>query len=412
MRRPEVYICLYTITILFLIVVITGCVEVTPPAGGNHVESYGPASHEKTDMKDMVKDQEQPPATKVKSKVTSEPSSPATKVKSKVTSEPSSPETVLPQAENESFVKVPPKEYSQLKQVTQTSYLPYNRPVSTENRLFLTIYEILNQAFAKNATAYVYNLITPPLYIELGFYPEYVTDEQEIYKRTGDKEGTIKFTKTHPSQNAWFEMRVYDTDTNQEILREGYGKVYSLTNKTAVIRRAGTFQFDFMGDSIAADIAMKIPVDSSTIDTFSNVTSLIDDQKTKSGLLPPIFLKENDIGQGWQKSGDLIHTPVKYSSILINPSSGSKLSQDISKYPGTQDAVTNFAQTKNANTGETFVAIISGDEGYGFESVRKTGVVFRQGAYLVQLTSYSIPPVSFDELKRLATLVSGRIRQT
>ena len=84
MRRPEVYICLYTITILFLIVVITGCVEVTPPAGGNHVESYGPASHEKTDMKDIVKDQEQPPATKVKSKVTSEPSSPATKVKSKV----------------------------------------------------------------------------------------------------------------------------------------------------------------------------------------------------------------------------------------------------------------------------------------------------------------------------------------
>ena len=369
----------------------------TPSSGGNNADSYVPVSQGDGDIKDMIKDQNQAPATQEQAQVTPEQSS---------------PETVLPPAENESFIRVTPKEYSQLKQDSPASYLPYNRPVSTDSREFLTIYEILNQTFAKNATAYAYNLVTPPLYIELGFNPKIVTDEQEIYKRTGDKEGTIKFTKTRPSQDAWFEMRVYDMDTNQEILREGYGKTYSLTNKTAAIRRAGTFQFDFMGDSIAADITMKIPVDNSTVNAYSNVSSLIEDKKIKSGLLPSVFLQETDMGQGWQRTGDLIHTPVKYSSILILPSSGSKLTQDISKFPGSQDAVTQYAQTKSANSGETHIAITAGDEGYGFESIRKTGVVFRQGPYLVQLTSYSVPPVSLDELKRLATLVSGRITQT
>lgn len=396
MSKFRVQIFLYIITILLVSFCICGCVEVTPSSGGNNADSYVPVSQGDGDIKDMIKDQNQAPATQEQAQVTPEQSS---------------PETVLPPAENESFIRVTPKEYSQLKQDSQTSYLPYNRPVSTDSREFLTIYEILNQTFAKNATAYAYNLVTPPLYIELGFYPKIVTDEQEIYKRTGDKEGTIKFTKTRPSQDAWFEMRVYDTKTNEEILREGYGKTYSLTNKTAAIRRAGSFQFDFMGDNVAADIAMKIPVDSATIDAFTNVSTLIGDEKTRSSLLPSVFLKENDLGQGWQTTGDLIHTPVIYSSIFIAPSSGSKMTQDISKYPGVQDAVTNYEQTKSANAGETQVSITAGDEGYGFESIRKTSVVFRQGAYLVQLTSYSVPPVSFDELKRLATLISGRLSQ-
>ena len=403
MNRVRVPIGIHIIAILMVCAFFTGCVEVTPPTGEQNASAYGPVSQGSGDMKDLVKGQNQttPVQTSGQSSQQGTPEPANT----------SSPETLLPPVENGSFVKVPPRDYSQLKTDTQTSYLPYNRPISTDSRQFLTIYEILNQSFVKNASAYAYQLVTPPLYIELGFYPKMVTDEQEVYKRTGDKEGTIKYTKVRPSQDAWFEMRVYDMDTNQEIIREGYGKTYSLTNKTAAIRRAGTFQFDFMGDSISADIAMKIPVDSSTVSAYSNVSSLIEDQKIKSGLLPSVFLKEADMGSGWQRTGDLIHTPVKYSSILILPSSGSKLTQDISKFPGAQDAVTQYAQTKSTNSGETHISIIAGDEGYGFESIRKTGVVFRQGAYLVQLTSYSVPPVSLDELKRMATLVSGRINQ-
>ena len=403
MKRVRVPISILIIAILMVCAFFTGCVEVTPPTGEQNASAYGPVSQGSGDMKDLVKGQNQ--TTPVQT------SGPSPQQGSTDPVSTSSPETPLPPVENGSFVKVTPKDYSQLKSDTQTSYLPYNRPISTDSRQFLTIYEILNQSFVKNASAYAYKLVTPPLYIELGFYPKMVTDEQEVYKRTGDKEGTIKYTKVRPSQDAWFEMRVYDMDTNQEIMREGYGKTYSLTNKTAAIRRAGTFQFDFMGDSIAADIAMKIPVDSSTVNAYSNVSSLIEDQKIKSGLLPSVFLQEADIGSGWQRTGDLIHTPVKYSSILILPSSGSKLTQDISKFPGAQDAVSQYAQTKSANSGETHISITAGDEGYGFESIRKTGVVFRQGAYLVQLTSYSVPPVSLDELKRLATLVSGRINQ-
>ncbi|HOJ96372.1 MAG TPA: hypothetical protein PK024_05985 [Methanospirillum sp.] len=409
MNIIRIFPVILILIILFVIICLSGCVEVTPPTGQQEAQAYGPVSQGNGEMKDLVKAYNQTGTSAGQSHIATQ--GPAPEQGSASPSDTSAPETVLPPAENETFVKVTPKDYNQLKPDTQTSYLPYNRPIATDNRQFVTIYEILNQTFVKNASAYAYHLVTPPLYIELGFYPKMVTDEQEVYKRTGDKEGTIKFTKTRPSQDAWFEMRVYDMNTNQEIIREGYGKTYSLTNKTAAIRRAGTFQFDFMGDNIAADIAMKIPIDNSTVNEYSNVSTLIQDQKVKSGLLPSVFIQESDIGQGWQKTGDLIHTPVKYSSIFILPSSGLKITQEIHKFPGAQDAVSYYSQTKTKNAGETLVAITAGDEGYGFESVLKTGVVFRQGAYLVELTSYSVPPVTLDELKRLATLISGRISQ-
>ncbi len=409
MNVIRVFPAILILIILSVSVCLSGCVEVTPPAGQQEAQAYGPVSQGNGDMKDLITAYNQSGTPGSQSQIATQ--SPAPEPGSASPSGTSAPETVLPSAGNETFVKVTPRDYTQLKPDTQTSYLPYNRPIATDNRQFVTIYEILNQTFVKNASAYAYHLATPPLYIELGFYPKMVTDEQEVYKRTGDKEGTIKFTKVRPSQDAWFEMRVYDTDTNQEIIREGYGKSYSLTNKTAAIRRAGTFQFDFMGDNIAADIAMKIPVDNSTVNAYSNVSNLIQDKKVKSGLLPSVFIQESDIGQGWQRTGELIHTPEKYSSIFILPSSGSKITQDITKYTGAQNAVSYYTQTKTKNAGETLVAITAGDEGYGFESVRKTGVVFRQGAYLVELTSYSVPPVTLDELKRLATLISGRISQ-
>jgi len=397
-----------TIFIVIIILLIwctlfSGCVEVTPPSGQNNAQSYGPTSQENANIKNLIKDQ---------NASSSNPNPTSASAQGEISKQPggtASPEAALPLAENESFVKVTPRDYSHLKQEIPTSYLPYNRPVSTSDRQYVTIYELLNQTFANNASAYAYHLVTPPLYIEMAFYPKMAIDEQEVYKRTGNKEGTIKYTKIRPAQDAWFEMRVYDRDTNEEILREGYGKTYSLTNKTAAIRRSGNFQFDFLGDSISADIVMKIPVNSSTVTTYSEIHELMEEQKTKSELIPPIYLTREDLGEGWQQTGELIHTPRTYSSIFVMQSTGSKLTQEITQYSNISEAETNYAHTKTVNSGETLTPITAGDEGYGFESIRKTSVVFRQGVYLVQLVSYSIPPVSFDELKRLANVVSERI---
>lgn len=392
-------ICIFIITSLIIGTMLSGCVEVTPPSGEQEVSAYGPSSTG-GDLKDLAKG-ENTDEINQKDNIKQDTGD--------LTKPTEQPVTVLPGVENGSFVKVVPRNYEELRSDTQISYLPYNRPVFTEDRQYITIQEMKNQSFSNNASAYAYELKTPPLYIDLNFYPKIVTDEQEIYKRTGDKEGTITFTKTRPSQDAWFEMRVYDLNTNQEILREGYGKTYSLTNKSTVIRRAGHFQFDFMGDFMNADISMKIPVDSSTIENYTHVNTIIEDQKIKSGLLPDIFLKIVDLGPSWQQTGRLIHSPDTYSVIFVNPVSGSKIAQDIKKYSNNDVAKSHYSETKSKNSGEIQTSIIAGDEGYGFESVRKTGIVFAQGEYVVELTSFSVPPVSLDELKKYASLISGRI---
>ena len=402
MNGKKIQLCFVLFVLLITLSLITGCVEVAPPSGEQNASAYGPANTGGS-MKDLVKDQGQQ-GSNVNQGSEGQSSS------SQTTNNQTEPTIPAPPTPNESFVQVTPKKnYEELDQGAPVSYLPYNRPVSTNDTQYVTIHYISNQSFSKNASAYAYELVTPPLFIDLGFYPKMITDELEVYKRTGDKEGTITYSKTHPSRDSWFEMRVYDLSTGQEILREGYGKTYSLTNKTAAIRRAGKFQFDFMGDAIAVDIAMKIPVNSSTISMYSNVSSLIEDQKVKSGLLPRVFIEGSELGSGWQQTGDVVHTPTHYSSIYTMPSSGSKIIQDITKYSQGQDTNTAYLETKKTNAGETQISVLAGDEGYGFESVRKTGVTFRQGSYLVQLTSYSIPPVSLDSLKRYATIISGKI---
>lgn len=387
---------LILICIIFFII-LTGCVEVTPPTGEQNASAYGPGTG--GDMKKLADGQESE-APGDEDKKTTETQPPDNN------QEPSVP---VPPTPNDTFVQVTPRNYEELNPDKPVSYLQYNQPISTTDRQFITVHNITNQTFFNNASAYVYDLTTPPLYIELGFNPEMITDELEVYKRTGDKEGTVTYTKVRPSQDSWFEMRVYDLKTNQEILREGYGKTYSMTNKTTAIRRAGKFQFDFMGDAISVDIAMKIPVNSSSLSMYSNVSTLIEDQKKKNSLLPRVFITGQDLGQEWQMIGTEEHSPSHYSSIHNIPTSGLKLMQEISRQSSSDEINKAYLTTKSKNSGESQIAITAGDEGYGFESVRKSGVVFKQGLYLVELTSISVPPVPLSDLKKYGTIISGRI---
>lgn len=397
--KSQVLFILFAVS-LILLISITGCVEVAPPSGGQNASAYGLSST----GGDLKNGSENPQNSSQSQQGTGDAQ------QGNYSSE-GAPNASMPPVPNESFVKVTPRDYDELSQDRQVSYLQYNRPQNSTDKQYITIYNLTNQSFSRNASAYAYDLVSPPLYIDLLFYPKMITDELERYKRTGDKEGTVVYNKIRPSQDSWFEMRIYDQDTNEEILREGYGKTYSLTNKTAAVRQGGRLQFDFMGDEISADIIMKIPVNSSAYGNYSQVSSLLDEKKVESGLLPGVYLILPDFAQGWQQSGDSIHTSSQYSSIFILPSTGSKLVQDISRFGNSQDTIAAYQQTKDKNAGESMITVLNGDEGYGYESVRKTGVVYRQGAYLVQLTSYSVPPVSLEDLKRYAALISGRINQ-
>lgn len=402
-ERSQV-IFILVIASLLCLTYLSGCVEVTPPTGQQEAEAYGPLTTT-GDIKDLVNNTK--PAETTDSSSPAVPSGQDTPVQV----DSSSPEAALPTVPNDTLIEVVPRDYQQLVTSTPASYQPFNRPHISPEREFVTIYEILDKQFARNASAYAYELLTPPLYVDLGFYPKMIEDIQEVYKRTGDKEGTVVYKRTRPSQDAWFEMIVYNLDTGQEILREGYGKRYSLTNKTSVIRSAGKFQFDFIGNDINADIRIKIPVSTDLLDSYSDVSSLIDQKHQQAGLLPPVFLVVSDLTQGWQQGGDTTHSASQYSSLFINPQTGSKIVQEINRYAGQNEAIAAYSKTKEQNAGERMVVVMSGTEGYGYESIRKTGVVFRQGAYVVQLTSYSVPPVPFTDLKRYASILSSRINQ-
>ena len=402
-ERSQV-IFILVIASLFCMTYMSGCVEVTPPSGQQEAEAYGPLTTT-GEIKDLIKSD--------KSAETSDTSSQAVPSvqETPVQIDNSSPEAAMPTVPNDTLIEVTPRDYQQIVTLTPTSYQAFNRPHVSPERQFVTIYEILNKQFVRNASAYAYELLSPPLYVEIGFYPKMIEDIQEVYKRTGDKEGTIVYKRNRPSQDAWFEMIIYNLDTGQEILREGYGKRYSLANKTSVVRSAGKLQFDFIGNDINADIRIKIPVSTDLLDSYSDVSSLIDQKRQQDGLLPTVFLIVSDLTPGWQQGGDTTHSASQYSSIFIQPQTGSKLVQDINKYSGLDEAIVAYSKTKELNAGERQVTVMSGSEGYGYESIRKTGVVFRQGAYVVQLTSFSVPPVPFTDLKRYASILSARINQ-
>ena len=69
MKIIRVPIGIHIIAILMVCAFITGCVEVTPPAGEQETSAYGPVSQGSGDMKDLVKGQNQTVTPPVQSPV-------------------------------------------------------------------------------------------------------------------------------------------------------------------------------------------------------------------------------------------------------------------------------------------------------------------------------------------------------
>ncbi|MBP1927882.1 hypothetical protein J2741_000429 [Methanolinea mesophila] len=122
---------------------------------------------------------------------------------------------------------------------------------------YLTVYN--NElAFKYNTVAYSYDLTDPPLIINICIKPLITTRYIWYQSRSGSKDDvTVKQTIVSPS--AWFEVVVRDRNTGAEVLRDGFGKTYSIdTRKTVQVRSSGQYVVEFTGNDVNASILMQI----------------------------------------------------------------------------------------------------------------------------------------------------------
>ena len=132
--------------------------------------------------------------------------------------------------------------------------LPNPTPVQES---FLTVYN--NElAFKYNTVAYSYDLTDPPLIINICIKPLMVTRSIWYQSRSGSKEDvTLKQTTISPT--AWFEVVIRDRNTGAEVVRDGFGKTYSIdTKKTVQVRSSGQYVVEFTGNDVNASILMQI----------------------------------------------------------------------------------------------------------------------------------------------------------
>ncbi len=132
--------------------------------------------------------------------------------------------------------------------------LPNPTPVPES---YLTVYN--NElAFKYNTVAYSYDLTDPPLIINICIKPLIVTRSIWYQSRSGSKEDvTLKQTTISPT--AWFEVVVRDKNTGAEVVKDGFGKTYSIdTKKTVQVRSSGQYVVEFTGSDVNASILMQI----------------------------------------------------------------------------------------------------------------------------------------------------------
>ncbi len=403
-RRPGVLILAVTIVVMYTM--FCGCVEVTPPAGENNASAYGSAGSSGS-LTSGLENRTPTPLPSASGSATGQGTS---QVAGPTETGSNTSQLTPPDAP---VVKVTPRSLQGLPTPTETqSYSALNtRSAIGPNAEFVTIYDI-NHSFSNDAVAYTYTVENPPLYIDLKFAPINETHVISFEKRTGDKEGQVDLTVNRPPRDAWFEMRVYNLQDGSEVLTEGFGKTYSQSNKTVALRTSGAYQFDLLGNDVNATVVLKVPVSSTALEQFQNVTSLIDTKKQEAGLIPAIYLLPSDLAPDWKVSGDVTHTASQYQSVFVNPSSGHKLEQTIRKFESTDQAMAALADLKSSAASDNPAATLIGNGGFQFETVRKTEVAFVQGLYLVELTSYSVPAVSLTDLQRYGVIIVSRINSS
>lgn len=409
MDRRKSDIVLSAVLLILCTLIVSGCVEVTPPSGTQEASSYGPVGTG-GNLTDSL-DQKTPGPSPVSSQAPVVSQNPVSQVSPGSQSQgQEGPEGKIPPPPSQGIVQVTPRSMEGLPVATPTSSyssLTENASIGPEEG-FVTIYE-MNHSYVNDAVAYAYTLEQPPLYVDISFEPVYGQDVISFQKRTGDKEGQIDVTVNRPLKDAWFEMIVYNMKDGSEILREGYGKTYSQSNKTFALRTSGSYQFDMLGNKINATVQLKVPRSMADIAMYQNVSGMLSSQKENEGKIPEIFLVVSDLQAGWTVAGDVTRTETEYQSLFQNDYI--TLRQKINKYDSTQAALAEL-ERKRGTSGTTAPSLV-GQSGFQEDSASKSQLVFVQGLYLVELSSFSAPNhVSLADLQSYGRTIISKISST
>jgi hypothetical protein len=100
---------------------------------------------------------------------------------------------------------------------------------------------------------FIQDLTTPPLYIKFSLIPVNISRHRLVGIGTSREQ---MINSTEPSPNAWFEVKIYDIDNNEQLVeQQGFGKDYSdLTKQEFMVRQKGNYRIEFSGHEVAANV--------------------------------------------------------------------------------------------------------------------------------------------------------------
>ena len=401
------------ISLIIVSLIFSGCIEVTPSSGSTNTTAYG-LNKTGGNLTSSLESRTPTPG----------PTSPDGSLSSPANSQINNTGNQVDGADNPITgpnVKIPQAPVSRVLPATPKSYEGFPTPIPTRkpsittqkptNVTIVSIYKI-NQSFKNNATGFLYPLSRPPMTIDLKFKPEMGSDVIAFQKRTGDKEGDVKLTVVRPLKDAWFEIRVYDNQTGALISTEGYGKSYSVDNKSVVIRSAGTYQFDCLGNDITTEINFTITVPESELSQYNDIINQMTNKSAEAGKIPGVFLVLGDLPAGWKVVGDVIRTETTYQSMFNNE--GTTLKQKIIKFSSSDLAIAELEKQKTAAGSDASGATLIGQKGFVVDMAQvKTRLMFVQDLYLVELSCFTPPnPIPVSELQKYGQIVINKIHST
>jgi hypothetical protein len=111
----------------------------------------------------------------------------------------------------------------------------------------------VNHAFAGGQKE-VFNpdKVVPSLYIKFNIIPKMYYDERPVEIGTHNEHIA---NISYPSQNAWFTVRVLDTDDGSLVDEQGFNKEHSVTtNQEFMVRKPGKYRVEMTGNDVTADV--------------------------------------------------------------------------------------------------------------------------------------------------------------
>lgn len=100
-----------------------------------------------------------------------------------------------------------------------------------------------------NSTAIVFDLKNPPMYINYTVFPYNQTFNRTYTNTYTKKDETLVYSDY--STQSWFEVTVFNDDTNEEYLKDGFGQYHGLSlykNRTLKILKSGKLRIEFKGN--------------------------------------------------------------------------------------------------------------------------------------------------------------------